>query len=94
MRRKLFTVDGVFNISGRGIAISGEIEPNSPSYKAGAIVVLVTPNGNELPAEISGLEHIKPLDIENFTWKKVGVMLKGVTEKKQIPIGTEVFLET
>ena len=93
MRLKLFTIDDVFDITGRGIVVTGELEPNSPSFRIGNSVVLIHPNGNELETEINGIEHVKLTDIENFDSNKIGVMFKNLA-KKDVPVGTEVFLKT
>ena len=93
MRQKLFTIDDNFNIAGRGIVVTGELEPNSPSCRIGSIVVLIHPNGNELVTEINGIEQIKLTNIENFNRNKIGVMFKDVT-KKDVPVGTIVLLDT
>ncbi len=93
MRLNLFTIDDVFEITGRGIVVTGELELNSLSCKIGKAVVLVQLNGQELKTEISGIEHLKPIDVENFNWNKLGIMFKDVGKKEDVPIGTKVFLE-
>lgn len=93
MRQKLFTIEDTFNILGRGIIVGGELEPNSPICRIGTVVVLVLPNGNELVTEISGIEMIKPIDYETFNRNRVGIMLKDVIKKEDVPVGTEVFLK-
>jgi translation elongation factor EF-Tu-like GTPase len=91
MRQKLFTVEDVFNLTGRGIVVAGELEQNSPIFKVGNIVLLIHPDGKELVTEIIGIEMVNPIDYENFNRKKIGVLLK-VVSKEDVPIGTEVFL--
>lgn len=93
MRRKLFTVDDAFDITGRGIVVVGELEPNYPLSKIGSPVVLVHPDGSEITTKISGIEHVKHVGIENFNPNKIGVMLRDVS-KSDVPIGTEVYLKT
>lgn len=93
MRQKLFTVEDNFRLDGRlGIVVTGELEDDSPSFKIGNAVVLVTPNGAESTTEISGIETVCRLEYENYNWRKVGIMLKDIFEKEDIPIGTEIYL--
>ena len=92
MRQKLFTIDDTFNLSGRGIVVTGELAANTPIFRIESIVVLVHPNGNELVTEISGIAMVNPVDYENFNRNKIGVLLK-VTKKEDAPVGTEVYLE-
>lgn len=93
MRQKLFTVEDHFQIAGRGIVLTGEIEPDSPAVKAGSEIVLFRPDGTKFITEIFGIEQIKPIDYENFNRNRIGVMFKDVNKKEEIPIGTEVFLK-
>lgn len=94
MREKLFTIDAALKIAGRGIIVVGELEANARSCKTGSNVWLVRPDGNELVTEVSGIERVKPLNYENFNWNQVGIMLKDVVRKEDVPVGTEVYLET
>ena len=93
MRREFLTVDDVFEISGRGIVVTGNLNRNSPSCKIGNTVILVHPDGQELTTKVSGIEHIKPVNIKDFTWNKIGIMFKDVGKKDDVPIGTKVFSE-
>ena len=92
MRKKLFVIEDVFNITGRGIVVTGELESDSPAFNSESKVVLVKPNGQENFSEIS-IEHIKPINYENFNWKRVGVLLKNIASKEDVLIGTKVFLD-
>lgn len=94
MRQKVFTVEDCFQITGRGIVFTGELETNSPAFKAGSAIVLVRPDKTEFITEVFGIEHSKPIDYKNFNWNRIGVMFKDVNKKEDIPIGTEVFLKS
>ncbi len=94
MRQKLFVIEDVFKITGRGIVVTGELESDSPTFKVGSEVVLVKPDGKEFLTEVTGIEHVKPINYENFNWKRVGVMLKNIVDKEDIPIGSEGFFDT
>jgi translation elongation factor EF-Tu-like GTPase len=90
MNQKLFTVEDCFKIPGRGIAITGQLEPNSPAFKIGDNIVLIRPDKTEVISEIGDIEKLQPMDL---SLKCVGVLLKNI-EKKDAPRGTEVFLKT
>lgn len=92
MRKKLFVIEDVFQITGRGIVITGEREPDSPDFKAGSKVILIRPNGEIFMTEVIGIEWFTPIDGRKFNRNKVGVLLKNVNSKETVPIGTEVFL--
>ena len=92
MRQKLFVIDGVFNITGRGIVVTGEREPDFPTFKIGSTVVIIQPNGEEFVTKIVGIDISKPLDYKNFNRNKIGVLFKDNVSKKDVPIGTGVFL--
>lgn len=95
IRQKLFTVEDNFKFSEReGIIVVGELEDNAPPSQIGSNVLLITPEGIEFPTKISGIEMPRPINFETFNWRKIGVMLKDITKKEDIPIGTEVFLNT
>ena len=92
MRQKLFIIEDRFQITGRGIVVTGEREPDSPEFKVGSEVILVRPDGEEFITEVVGIEQFTPIDNKINRRKKVGVLLKNVTAKEVVPIGTEVFL--
>lgn len=79
-------VEDMFSISGRGIAVTGVIA--SGTIKVGDEMVIVTPEGIERLVKISGIEHSRKLiDVAN-EGDNVGVLLKGVTKKAEVPIGS------
>ena len=92
MRRKLFVIDGVFNITGRGIVVTGERESDFPAFKIGSTVVLIQPNGEEFITKIVGIDISKPIDYKTFNRNKIGVLFEDNVSKKDVPIGTELFL--
>jgi hypothetical protein len=90
MRQKLFTVEDNFYVSGRsGTVIVGNSRPNLPIFKIGENVLLVRPNNTELIAEIGVIEM--PVTVSGV--KKAAISIENVT-KEDVPIGTEVFLDT
>lgn len=75
-----------FNISGRGIVVTGVIA--SGTIKVGDEMTIVTPDGFVKSVVITGIESFrKLLDIAN-EGDKVGVLLRGVKDKAEIPIGS------
>jgi len=93
MREKLFTVEDHFQINGRGIVVTGQLEPDSPVFKVGSEVILVRPDGEEFVTEVIGIEHIKVINNQIFNRNRIGVLLKNINFKEDIPIGAEVFLD-
>ena len=92
MRKKLFVIEDVFNITGRGNVVTGEREPDSPEFRVGSKIILVRPDGEEFITEVMGIELFIPINNKISNRKYVGVLLKNVTAKEDVPIGTEVFL--
>ncbi|HEY8559572.1 MAG TPA: hypothetical protein VIL74_04150 [Pyrinomonadaceae bacterium] len=89
MRRELFTVEDRFQIPGRGTVITGFQPVNLPEFKTGSAIVLVLPEGREILTEIGGIDRFQTVSGN----QGIGVLVKNVG-KEDIPIGTEVFLET
>ena len=75
-----------FNISGRGVLVTGVIA--SGTIKVGDEMAIVTPDGIVKSVVITGIEDLeKLLDIAN-EGDDVGVLLGGIKDKAEIPIGS------
>lgn len=89
MRRKLFTVTDTFKIDGRGTVVVGEQSPVVPDFKIGSPIVLISPEGREIIAKIGGTDA--PTTVNGT--RLMAVFIQNIT-KDEVPIGTEIFLET
>ena len=79
-------VEDAFNISGRGIVITGVIA--SGTIKVGDEMAIITPDGIVKSVVITGIEQFrKLLDIAN-EGDTVGVLLRGIKDKAEIPVGS------
>ena len=79
-------VEDTFNISGRGIVVTGVIA--SGTIKVGDEMAIVTPDGIVKSVVVTGIEYFqKLLDIAN-EGDNVGVLLRGIKDKSEIPIGS------
>ncbi|MEO6589273.1 MAG: hypothetical protein ABIP06_08195 [Pyrinomonadaceae bacterium] len=87
MREKIFTVKDTFNITARGIVVTGKLKFDSPDFRIGSEIVLIRPDGRELETEISAIEQIKPITHEDFNRRKIGVIFKGVIKKMMFQSG-------
>jgi hypothetical protein len=89
MRERLFIVTDCFEIHRRGTAVVGERPTNLPDFTIGSPIVLISPEDEEITTEVSGFDF-------SSTFSGVGliaILIKNL-HKKDIPVGTEVFLET
>ncbi len=90
MKQKLFTVEDRFYISERnGTVVASDSQPNSPTFKIEDELVLVRPDGTKIITEVGGIEM--PRTVSGV--RKIAILIKNVS-KKDIPVGTEVFLKT
>jgi translation elongation factor EF-Tu-like GTPase len=87
MRQKLFTVEDRFKIVGRGTVVTGFETVNLPELKLESPIVLVLPEGQEILAEVGGVDRFQTVSGK----KGIGVLIKNIT-KEDIPVGTTVFL--
>ena len=79
-------VEDTFNISGRGVVVTGVIA--SGTIKVGDEMAIITPDGFVKSVVITGIEHFrKLLDIAN-EGDNVGVLLRGIKDKAEIPVGS------
>jgi hypothetical protein len=88
MREKFFIVTDRFEIQGRGTAIVGERPTNLPDFKIGSPIVLISPENKEMMTKVSGIDL--PTTISGR--RLIGVLIENIA-KRDIPIGTEVFLQ-
>lgn len=88
MREKIFIVTDRFEIQGRGTAIVGERPTNLPDFKIGSPIVLISPENKEMITEVSGIDL--PTTVSGV--RLIAVLIKNLN-KKDVPIGTEVFLK-
>ena len=89
MRQKVFTVTDRFEIVRRGTVIVGEPPAAVPDIIDGSPIVLVTPEGREIVTEIGGTDW--PTTVSGQ--RRIAFLIKKI-DKKEIPVGTEVFRET
>jgi translation elongation factor EF-Tu-like GTPase len=87
MRQKLFAIEDIFNIVGRGIVIVGEAQANLPPIKLGDAIVLILPDGTEISADNGGVDRVQTVSGN----KKIGILIRNLT-KAEIPVGTIAFL--
>jgi hypothetical protein len=87
MARKLFTVEAVFLIEGRGVFLAPGIVPEgSERFRAGDTIELRRPDGNRNRTSIAGLDLPTPNPRH-----VVVVSLPRNFRKDDVPIGTEVW---
>jgi len=89
MRQKLFTVTDTFNIVGRGTVLVGEQPIVVPDFKIGSPIVLISPEGQEIISKIGGTDS--PTTVNGT--RLMAVFIQNIA-KDEVPIGTEIFLET
>jgi hypothetical protein len=86
----LFKVEGVFDMSGRGCVLAPEIFSNvDVRVRAKDQLQLRTPDAHVLDTHIASIELGKPQDGGPC---RAFIMLPRELYKKDIPIGTEVWL--
>lgn len=86
----LFKVEGVFDISGRGCVLAPQVFSNlDVKVRAKVQLQLRTPDGKVLDTHIASIELGKPQDGSPC---RTFIMLPREFVKKDIPIGTEVWL--
>ena len=88
MREKLFTVEDRFKIPMRGIAVTGFNQSDLPEFEVGSPIALILPEGREIITEVAGFELFQTVSGK----KGLGILLENVS-KKNVPIGTKVYLE-
>jgi hypothetical protein len=87
MARKLFIVEAVFAIEGRGVILAPGIVPEgSEKFRAGDAIELRLPDGTRNRTRIAGLDLPTP-----NPRLVVAVLLPEEFGKDEVPIGTEVW---
>lgn len=89
MNQKLFTVEDKFGIKQRnGLAVVGAYQPVILKFKLRDEIVLVCPDNSKISAEIADSEIIQTVS----GIKRISILLENF-DKKDVPIGTKVFLK-
>jgi len=88
MREKIFIVADRFEIHGRGTAIVGERPANLPDFKIESQIVLILPENKEMMTKVSGFDLPTTISGRHL----IGILIENIA-KRDIPIGTEVFLQ-
>ena len=84
--RCLFIISDTFIIKGWGIALVPGIKPEGDErFRVGDTVELRKPDGTVARVKISAIEMFSPPS------GALPIMLKDVTERSDVPIGTEVW---
>lgn len=79
-------VEDTFNISGRGIVVTGVIA--SGTIKVGHEMAIVTPGGFVKSVFITGIVQFRKLFAIANEGDNVGVLLRGIKDKSEIPVGS------
>ncbi len=74
-----FKIDDVFQISGRGIVVTGTISKGV--IKINDKLFLVKPNGTKKPVTVKGIEQFRKVVIKAGEGEAVGVLLNGITKE-------------
>jgi|SRR5580692_11353064 hypothetical protein len=86
--RCLFVVSDTFAIKGRGLVLIPGIKPEGDErFRVGDIVELRKPDKAIARVKISGIEMLYPPPPNGG----LPIMLKDMTEKNDVPLGTEVW---
>ena len=83
----LFTVDDVFEISGRGVISTPGVPISIRGIRNGLAVELRRPDGTKLEGVVADVVMVDPYDPQ----RPVPIGLRGVT-KQDVPIGTEIWM--
>jgi hypothetical protein len=89
MARRLFTVEDVFEIRGRGllmtVLVPGIVPEGGERFRIGDPIILLKPDGSSMSVKIGFLEQIHPNPRHELS-----IVLNEVS-KENVPIGTEVW---
>ena len=93
MSERLFTVDEVSLIEGRGTVVCGFKIEQYGRFRKGDEVVLRRPNGSTIKTKIAGVEYPP-----SITWLEkrpenpsYGILVEPPITRDDVPIGTEVW---
>lgn len=87
MRRKVFTIEDYFQITGRGLVIVGKKEDRSFYLWNDASIIIVAPDGEEFQAKVLGIEMFSP---PNFKIEAVSI---GSFKNLELLKGSTVFVD-
>ena len=76
----LFTVENTFMITGRGLIITAG--PRNKTILTGNRIKLILPDNSEIETKIRGIDF----------WENFSILIGEELQKKDVPIGTEVWL--
>jgi translation elongation factor EF-Tu-like GTPase len=88
--KKIFTVEDIFWIHGRGVVVAGK-EVEHSNVKAGDSVEIIRPDKTRLASQIMGTEWITRVSWVEGERKPFALWLKDLT-RTDVPRGSEVFL--
>ena len=77
----LFTVENTCMVSGRGLILTSG--PRNKNIKVGNSIILILPNNTKIESKIRGIDF----------WKNFSILIGEELQKKDVPIGTEVWLK-
>lgn len=80
----LFKVEDTFQITGRGLILVPGLGTNADKVSIGMIIKLKKPDKTEIVTTIAGIAFAR----------KAPLLLPKEIKKEDVPIGTEVWLET
>ncbi len=88
MRVHSSTIEGVFQIDGRGgVVVPGLLLDADPHVCIGDPTILRRPDGTEIQTSVAGIEMVRTLDCNSMP-----VLLPKNIHKDDIPIGTELAI--
>jgi hypothetical protein len=76
----LFTVENIFMVTGGGLIITSG--PRNKNIKVGNRIILILPNKAKIETKIRGIDF----------WENFSILIGEELQKKDVPIGTEVWL--
>lgn len=76
----LFTVENTFMVTGRGLILTSG--PRNKSIKVGNRIILILSNKAKIETKTRGIDF----------WENFSILIGEELQKKDVPIGTEVWL--
>lgn len=87
MKTFVYTVEDVFQITGRGCVVMAGLPDGELAVRPGAGVVLKRPDGSEITTTVRGTDP----GVRGENGVSLAILLAEIT-KDDVPIGTEVWL--
>ena len=84
--KKIMVVEDFFIIKGRGLVAVGMPEEGA-SVVMNEGLTIIRPDGVAISTSVNGLEFISTVS----SVKKLGILLFGITDKNEIPVGSTLF---